>query len=40
MRTLKRVMVLLIVTWLAAGCTNLPASPSYVPSPFDDWHGQ
>jgi len=40
MKILGRLMVLLIATWLAAGCGELPPAPSYVPSPFSDMHGQ
>ena len=40
MKTLKRLVVLVAVVWLAAACGSLPPAPSYVPSPFTGMHGQ
>jgi hypothetical protein len=41
MNKIKRLILLLAtVAWLAAGCGSLPPAPSYVPSPFNDMHGQ
>ena len=40
MKTLKRLIVLFVVAWIAAGCGTLPPAPSYVPSPFAGMHGQ
>jgi hypothetical protein len=40
MKKFKRLILLAGVAWLAAGCASLPPAPSYVPSPFNDNHGQ
>ncbi len=40
MKTFKRLIVLIVVAWVAAGCAGLPPAPSYVPSPFAGMHGQ
>jgi len=39
MKTLKRLIVLLVVASIA-GCSTSPPAPSYVPSPFAGMHGQ
>jgi hypothetical protein len=40
MKSLKRLIVVVVVAILASGCATLGNAPSYVPSPFSGMHGQ